>query len=320
LIHKGWKGCWIEAKPSHADHIRTKFGSLLANGRLQLIADFVSAENINSRLERSRHNGEDLDFLSIDIDGNDIYLLEALSIYPKVICIEYNAKFRPPVSKKPVYKANYRWTGTDYMGASLVAIAEAARNKGYALVGTNITGSNAFLVRDDLVGDLFCSNRNVDYGCGIGRMAKELISRYDCRVVGVDISPSMRALSVIYVQSDRFCCCSPLMLDAITDRGFRFDAAISIWVLQHCQQPSDDVARIRNALKVDGRLFVLNGMYRAVPAVDYGKFKWHNDGIDLRTILTREFELEIDGHLPPSIPGGMADTTFWASLRKRGSA
>ena len=163
LIHKGWKGCWIEAKPSYADQIRAKFGSLLANGRLQLIADIASAENINTRLERARQNEADLDFLSIDIDGNDIYLLEALSIYPKVICIEYNAKFRPPVSKKPVYKANYRWSGTDYMGASLVAIAEAARKKNYSLVGTNITGSNAFLVRDDLVGDLFCSNRDVDY-------------------------------------------------------------------------------------------------------------------------------------------------------------
>ena len=49
------------------------------------------------------------------------------------------------------------------MGASLVAIAEAARKKNYSLVGTNITGSNAFLVRDDLVGDLFCSNRDVEY-------------------------------------------------------------------------------------------------------------------------------------------------------------
>jgi SAM-dependent methyltransferase len=36
----------------------------------------------------------------------------------------------------------------------------------------------------------------LDYGCGIGRMAKELIARHGCRVIGVDISPSMRALSI----------------------------------------------------------------------------------------------------------------------------
>jgi len=38
----------------------------------------------------------------------------------------------------------------------------------------------------------------LDYGSGIGRIAKELIARYQCRVVGVDISASMRALAAPY--------------------------------------------------------------------------------------------------------------------------
>jgi len=160
LIHKGWTGSWIETNRGHLDFILKKFAPLLANNRLQLIADFVTAENVNAHMERCGHREKELDFLSIDIDGNDIYLLEALNYFPKVICIEYNAKFPPPLAKKPVYKADNRWRGTDYMGASLVAIAEAARQKGYALVGTSITGANAFLVRDDLVGDLFCSDRS----------------------------------------------------------------------------------------------------------------------------------------------------------------
>jgi cyclopropane fatty-acyl-phospholipid synthase-like methyltransferase len=159
----------------------------------------------------------------------------------------------------------------------------------------------------------------VDYGCGIGRMAKELITRHGCRVVGVDISPSMRALAVIYVQSDHFFACSPLMLDAMIDRGFRFDAAISIWVLQHCYQPRDDIARIRNSLKADGRLFVLNTIHRLVPAVEREKFNWCNDSIDIKSMLAREFEREKDGRLPREIPGGVTDLTFWASFRQRGS-
>jgi 2-polyprenyl-3-methyl-5-hydroxy-6-metoxy-1,4-benzoquinol methylase len=156
----------------------------------------------------------------------------------------------------------------------------------------------------------------VDYGCGIGRMAKELIARHGCRVVGVDISPSMRALAVVYVQSDRFFACSPLMLDAMTDRGFRFDAGISIWVLQHCYQPQDDVARIRKAIKADGRLFILNNIYRAVPTAQNNEFKWTNDGIDLKTMLVREFELEKEGNLPrDKFPG--LDLTFWGNFRQR---
>src|SRR6266478_5491073 len=51
----------------------------------------------------------------------------------------------------------------------------------------------------------------IDYGCGIGRLAKELITRHRCRVIGIDISINMRALAIDYVRSDRFFACSPEM-------------------------------------------------------------------------------------------------------------
>jgi hypothetical protein len=128
-----------------------------------LSRDFASAENINILLNKYEQTQGEVDFLSIDIDGNDIYLLAAMNVHPKVICIEYNAKFPPPVAKKPVYDPKNKWKGTDYMGASLVAIIETARKKGYDLVGTNITGSNAFFVREDLVGNSFCANKSAEY-------------------------------------------------------------------------------------------------------------------------------------------------------------
>ena len=78
----------------------------------------------------------------------------------------------------------------------------------------------------------------LDYGCGVGRMAKELIVRHACRVIGVDISPSMRALAPMYVASDRFFACPPAMLDGLIERGVRFDGALSVWVLQHCLNPA----------------------------------------------------------------------------------
>ena len=95
LIHKGWLGCWIEGNPHQHEPIQRKFGSLLANGRLQLSREFASAENINVLLNKYEQTQGEVDFLSIDIDGNDIYLLAAMNAHPKVICIEYNAKFPP---------------------------------------------------------------------------------------------------------------------------------------------------------------------------------------------------------------------------------
>jgi SAM-dependent methyltransferase len=152
----------------------------------------------------------------------------------------------------------------------------------------------------NLIGDaLAITNETIIlyHGCGIGRMARKLINRHNCRVVAVDISLNMRALAVVYVGSDRFCACPPSMLDHIINRGLRFDAAISVWVLQHCSRPGDDVARIRNSLTPDGRLFVLNNLHRAVAPVESNKFKWFNDGADIKSMLSREFELDKAGDL-----------------------
>src|SRR5258708_11203315 len=53
----------------------------------------------------------------------------------------------------------------------------------------------------------------LDYGCGIGRLARELIRFRGCRVVGVDISDSMRGLAVDYVADERFSVHSPAEFD-----------------------------------------------------------------------------------------------------------
>ena len=152
----------------------------------------------------------------------------------------------------------------------------------------------------------------LDYGCGIGRMAKELINRHQCSVVGVDISQKMLDLAHQYVQSDRFSTCSPDMLDGMIEQGKRFDGAFSIWVLQHCLTPAVDVARIRRSLKPNAGLFILNNMWRAVPTVEKA---WANDGIDIRKMLLENFTLIREGRLPPEkTTESMSHIHFWAAL------
>jgi hypothetical protein len=162
LLHKGWTGAWIEGNKDQLGPIREKFGSILGK-RLKVSFRVVTAENINAVVAEAIPNVDAIDFLSIDIDGNDAYVLANLSFDPKVICIEYNAKFRGNLSKAQRYDAKRFWAGTDYFGASLKAIAEVAEAKGYRLVGTNITGSNAFLVRRDLAGSLFTDDCSPEY-------------------------------------------------------------------------------------------------------------------------------------------------------------
>jgi hypothetical protein len=154
LLHRGWIGTWVEGDPKRRTEIETTFKSII-DRRLTLAFGRVTAENINDLLSRIV-GANDLDLLSIDIDGMDLYLWQALEVVrPKVVVIEYNAKWPPHVIKQPVYDPAFSWQGGDYCGSSLEALCQVAEVKGYRLVGTNITGVNAFFVREDLTSDLF---------------------------------------------------------------------------------------------------------------------------------------------------------------------
>jgi hypothetical protein len=161
LIHKGWRGVWIEGNAAQRPAIENKFASIIGK-RLVVAFGYMTAENFNNVLAGLGVE-QDLDFLSIDIDGNDIYLLDTLQIRPKVICIEYNAKFPANIDKQVTYAPTRGWQGTDYMGSSLKAVDRVARAKGYRLVGANVTGSNAFFVRADLAGDLFVDDASPEH-------------------------------------------------------------------------------------------------------------------------------------------------------------
>ncbi|HWY61788.1 MAG TPA: hypothetical protein VNW15_07800 [Rhizomicrobium sp.] len=167
LIHKGWRGCWLERNESQRAPISTTFASLIHSNRLVLGLGVISPGNVNraitGALAAIGRGPQELDFLSVDIDGMDIYLWEALAFSPKVICIEYNAKFPPPLVKKPVLDPDNVWRGGDYMGSSLSALYETGGKKGYTLVGTNIVGGNAFFVRSDLASDLFDANPTAEH-------------------------------------------------------------------------------------------------------------------------------------------------------------
>ena len=171
----------------------------------------------------------------------------------------------------------------------------------------------------DLIAEQFSITADsllLDYGCGIGRMSHELIKRHNCRVVGVDISPSMRALSVVYTRTDRFMSCSHEMLEGLVARGLRFDAALAVWVLQHCATPAQDMARICAALRPGGDLYAVNGNVRSIPTTEMG---WVNDGLDIRAMLAAEFELVRDGRLArEKTTEIIAQGTFWGAYRRRG--
>jgi SAM-dependent methyltransferase len=153
----------------------------------------------------------------------------------------------------------------------------------------------------------------LDFGCGLGRMAKALIDATGCFVIGVDLSTSMRQLAPGYVDSPRFAAIAPPMLDVLLARGVRVDLALAIWVLQHVARPEPDIRRLREALRPDGGLFIANNVRRAVPT-DRG---WAHDGLDIRAMLRGAFTEEWSGALPQAIGGDvLPGASFLAAYRR----
>jgi SAM-dependent methyltransferase len=134
----------------------------------------------------------------------------------------------------------------------------------------------------------------IDFGCGIGRLARGLIERFGCRVVGVDLSERMRELARRYVAPERFEAWSPEELDRNTASGFRADKAFSCWVLQHCLKPDRELARIEAALAPEGRFLVVNQRRRAVPS----NVGWVDDGIEVERLLEARFRVVARSAIP----------------------
>lgn len=154
LLLKGWKGTWVEGDSKYCKIIEKELNGNSFKNKLLIVNSFIQRDNIVKTFKESFAFFEmnELDLFSLDIDGNDFYILEELfsnSIFPKVICVEYNAKFPPPHKLKIQYNKSHVWDQTDYMGCSLQEYVDLFTTFNYTLLCCNIPGINAFFIRND---------------------------------------------------------------------------------------------------------------------------------------------------------------------------
>ncbi|MBF0306126.1 MAG: hypothetical protein HQL41_10820 [Alphaproteobacteria bacterium] len=156
LLLQGWSGVWADADRPTLDEAARRYATFRQKGRLTLVHAYIGPDNIETLLEASGVPAEP-DLLSLDIDGNDYHVLEAIRNWrPRVLILEYNAQFGPESGYVMPFNPNHGgWPGNMAFGAALSPITELCESKGYALVGCNYNGVNAFFVRQDLVGSLF---------------------------------------------------------------------------------------------------------------------------------------------------------------------
>lgn len=148
LLAQGWKGIWLGAENLCFDY-------QTSNTRLAYEKAWITLDNIIHLLNRglSAISAGHPDLISVDLDGNDWYIVEKLlacGFRPKVFIVEYNSKFPPPMKWKIIYDAGHVMRGDDYFGCSLAEYSELLSSSGYFLVCCNShTGANAFFVREE---------------------------------------------------------------------------------------------------------------------------------------------------------------------------
>ncbi|MEI6624661.1 MAG: hypothetical protein WCP28_22460, partial [Actinomycetes bacterium] len=118
----------------------------------------ITQDNINTAIAGAGIAG-DIGLLSVDIDGNDYWVLDAIDVVsPRILVAEYNSTFGPDAAVSVPYDPSFDRTKAHhsnlYWGASLAALCLAADRKGLAFVGSNSAGNNAFFVRRDVLGVL----------------------------------------------------------------------------------------------------------------------------------------------------------------------
>jgi hypothetical protein len=149
----GFSGLMVDGDERRAAEAKLRFG----NERVTVLNAWLKRETVDELVREHGLDGE-IDLLSIDIDGNDVWLWEALEApRPRVVVIEYNSLFGPEASLAVPYDPAFRRRAEPgskgaFFGASLTALERMGARKGYRLVAVEQRGANAFFVREDLEG------------------------------------------------------------------------------------------------------------------------------------------------------------------------
>ena len=144
IVHHGWRALLIEGDAGRAAFSRRAY---LGFAGVRGVQAWVFPGNVEL-LFAENDVPRDLDLLVVDIDSNDYYVWRAIRQYrPKVVVIEYNSRFAPPLKMVIGFHPMMYWNEVDaHHGASIQSLYELGKQKGYELIGANNRGINLFFV------------------------------------------------------------------------------------------------------------------------------------------------------------------------------
>ena len=164
LLNDNWRGLILDGDKANMDFVIQSADYWRYD--LTAAAAFIDRDNVNDLFQQHGFGGE-IGLLSIDIDGNDYWVWERVeAVNPMIVVAEYNSTFGAhyavTIPYDPTFQRGHAHHSNLYWGASLKALCLLAERKGYAFVGSNSAGNNAYFVRLDKL----ASVRALDAGQG----------------------------------------------------------------------------------------------------------------------------------------------------------
>ena len=151
LKNNNWQGLVMDGSSENIEYI--KKDAIYWKHSLTAVATFITKDNINQTIKDAGFEGN-IGLLHIDIDGNDYWIWEAIdSIHPDIVIVEYNSLFGIDRPITIPYQADFVRSKAHhsnlYSGTSLAALYLLSQKKGYAFVGCNSAGKNAYFVKSE---------------------------------------------------------------------------------------------------------------------------------------------------------------------------
>jgi hypothetical protein len=173
LINNYWSGMVMDGDASNISQIKN--GQIYSFYDLRAIQCFITKDNINDILNSSGFKKE-VGILSIDIDGNDYWVWEAIKGWePQIIICEYNSLFGFDEPVTIPYKSEFvRGVASpfNFYGTSLKAAYLLAKERGYFFVGCNSAGNNAYFIKEQLRPSCPISEKSLEDGYNLAQFSE----------------------------------------------------------------------------------------------------------------------------------------------------
>jgi hypothetical protein len=161
-LGRKYEGIMIEGSEESVLRIKQHLLPLMLG--VEAVSMFVDLDNTEEIISRSLY--KDTDVFSLDIDGNDYYIVKRLlesGLKPKIFVVEYNSAFGPKQSISIKYDKNFQidfesYENYLYFGVSVAAWKKLFELHGYKFITVERRGANAFFVAPEYFEEDFVAN------------------------------------------------------------------------------------------------------------------------------------------------------------------